>query len=77
MYVLSCMFMYHQQYLTVFIKFTYLTVLPTNSTPFNIRERIKCLILDSEMCTLQKVSGKDSIVSVVLWMPKTSLKHVI
>jgi len=24
------------------------------------RERIKCLIFDSEMCTLQKVGGKDS-----------------
>ena len=25
-----------------------------------IGERIKCLIFDSEMCTLQKVGGKDS-----------------
>ena len=40
-------------------------------------EHIKCLIFDSEMCTLQKVGGKDSKGRRVLWMSKTSLKHVI
>ena len=29
-------------------------------TGAGLRERIKCLIFDSEMCTLQKVGGKDS-----------------
>ena len=28
--------------------------------PRIVGERIKCLIFDSEMCTLQKVGGKDS-----------------
>ena len=41
------------------------------------RERIKCLIFDDEMCTLQKVGGEDSKGRRVLRMPKTSLKHVI
>ena len=30
------------------------------------RERIKCLIFDSEMCTLQKVGGEDSKGRIVL-----------
>ena len=29
-------------------------------------ERIKCLIFDSEMCTLQKVGGEDSKGRIVL-----------
>ena len=35
LFVLSCMFMYYQQYLTVLIEILYLTVWPTNYTPFN------------------------------------------
>jgi len=42
-----------------------------------LREHIKCLIFDDEMCTLQKVGGEDSKGRRVLRMPKTSLKHVI